>query len=371
MKKLTSLFSFKKNPEFQAKKLVSTIHKSKTSPNLLTLEEHGPKDEISISQDLRDIEYSNVDFRYDIFHFLKSLDNISLGKNIGGCPFTYLPTNVDEFTIKRKIVNGKFCSIFQARHNASHTDVVLKIYKNIPFSMISFIEREIQTQLHIDHPYILKLYCAFYQYNVFVLVLENALHGDLHTYRSFLNKNISLKLAKRFTAEILSGLSELHQRGIIHRDIKANNIFIDSNLKAKIGDFGACFNAQSGITITKQGTIQYMAPEVVQSRMRNSLECNRPSLAGFNSKCDIWSLGLTVFEMITGYIPSFPIIYPNNFDELLVNFLDCMIQIDPLHRATAIELIQHPWLQDRSTTFALSTTTSIYDSSILHAIQIR
>lgn len=96
-------------------------------------------------------------------------------------------------------------------------------------------------------------------------------------------------LVARYTRQLLSGLEYLHYHNVVHRDIKGANILVTRNGVVKLSDFGSakriCSYEQSMI-----GTIAYMAPEVIASK-------------GYNWFADIWSLGCTVFEMLTGKPP--------------------------------------------------------------------
>ncbi|CEL95342.1 unnamed protein product [Vitrella brassicaformis CCMP3155] len=108
---------------------------------------------------------------------------------------------------------------------------------------------------------------------------------------------LPLRLVRKYTREILEGLAYLHDKGILHRDIKGANILVDGNGNAKLSDFGACHKVENlksstlkdGPTIPIKGSIYWMAPEVVHEK------------AGRRS--DIWSVGCVVIEMMTATHP--------------------------------------------------------------------
>lgn len=156
------------------------------------------------------------------------------------------------------------------------------------------------------------------------------------------------KLVRCYTRAILEGLCYLHQKEIVHCDIKGKNILIGSS-GVKIADFGAAKQVGTGSEIIElKGTPLWMAPEVVQG-----MEQSFPS--------DIWSLGCTVVEMIQGLPPWGHItdlaaaLYkigcsedcppmPGSISEEARDFLFHCLQRDPRARWTAAELLQHPFV---------------------------
>lgn len=160
-------------------------------------------------------------------------------------------------------------------------------------------------------------------------------------------------LVRFLTRQILLGLEYLHDRNIMHRDIKASNILVDNHGVCKITDFGLskpsgqeeAYDPNSN-TLMK-GTVFWMAPEVVQN-------------SKYSAKIDIWSLGCTVIEMLTGDHPwmemnmlaalyslgkykSPPI--PEDAPELAKDFLNQCFIIDPEARPTAADLLVHPFVR--------------------------
>lgn len=103
------------------------------------------------------------------------------------------------------------------------------------------------------------------------------------------------EVTKSFTAQILGGLEYLHSKGILHRDLKADNILVETSGVCKISDFGISKRTDddaSGAHTAMQGTIFWMAPEVINTKKK-----------GYNSKIDIWSVGCVVLEMWAGHRP--------------------------------------------------------------------
>ena len=143
----------------------------------------------------------------------------------------------------------------------------------------------------LDHPNIVKYYTGWYdkEKKKVIIITEMVSGGSLKQNIKSI-RSPRLRLLKKWIKEILSGLAYLHSKKIIHRDIKSENIMLDSNFNIKLCDFGfASFSI--GKFKTFFGTSGYASPEM----------CNKQPYYGISN--DIFSLGITIFVLITGNMP--------------------------------------------------------------------
>uniref|UniRef100_A0A671YX30 non-specific serine/threonine protein kinase n=1 Tax=Sparus aurata TaxID=8175 RepID=A0A671YX30_SPAAU len=150
---------------------------------------------------------------------------------------------------------------------------------------------------------------------------------------------------------VLRALSYLHTQGVIHRDIKSDSILLTSDGRIKLSDFGFCAQVSKEVPKRKSlvGTPYWMAPEVI-------------SRLPYGTEVDIWSLGIMVIEMVDGEPPYFNepplqamrrirdnlpprLKESHKVSSVLRSFLDLMLVREPSQRATAQELLQHPFLK--------------------------
>lgn len=151
--------------------------------------------------------------------------------------------------------------------------------------------------------------------------------------------------------ELLEALKYLHERNRIHRDLKSDNILLNVNGDVKLADLGLSTEVgdESAMETSIAGSRYWLAPEMIRGE-------------GYNVKADIWSLGCVALEMAEGKPPYYqyhplkaifytatrgapPLAKPNMWSSLFTDFLARCFQPKPQHRATAAELLQHPFLQ--------------------------
>ena len=211
---------------------------------------------------------------------------------------------------------------------------------------ISSIEGEINLLKNLDHLNIVKYIECIRTKTHINLVLEYVENGSLHQMVKQSGK-MGEHLVFIFVKQILEGLAYLHNQGIIHRDIKGANLLLTKNGVVKLADFGYSILNDKNKVNSIVGTACFMAPEVIEQK------------GNISPKCDIWSLGSTIVQLLTTRPPyyefepmaaMFRIVtddcppLPTGISDHLKNFLLKCFTKDPAKRPSAKELLQHPWI---------------------------
>ncbi|GAA6061960.1 hypothetical protein JCM10212_002002 [Sporobolomyces blumeae] len=221
-------------------------------------------------------------------------------------------------------------------------------------SMLEALEREIELLKVLQHENIVQYLDSSTDAQHLNIFLEYVPGGSvaalLSNYGAF-----EEALVSKFVRQILTGLEYLHEREIIHRDIKGANILVDNKGNIKISDFGISKkvedNLLSGAKVHRpslQGSVYWMAPEVVKQ-------------TAYTSKADIWSLGCLVVEMLTGAHPwanltQMQAIFrigssgrptvPDDISGEADDFLEQTFEIEHTARPSAKELLAHPFIRE-------------------------
>lgn len=206
---------------------------------------------------------------------------------------------------------------------------------------------EVRVHATLRHECIVTMYGFFEYASYVVLVLEYCTGGDLFPFVIPLQPE--MKVA-RIVHDVLQALRYLHNRRIVHGDIKAENVMLDANGMAKLADFGCAFDTRSYSPLITAGTLEFLAPEMSyshqqQHQMHHSVQA------------DMWSLGVMVFELLFGHLP-FPegydyehvscahIVYPHGSDvsDVGVDFVRRLLRDNRAHRMSSHEALGHRWI---------------------------
>lgn len=215
--------------------------------------------------------------------------------------------------IQNNIAKGAFATIHKGKH--IYTDTLVAI-KELKVSNINNLKRHVNRELEIhkklDHPNIVKLYDIIFETNenIIYMILEYCEYGDLQKYQN--KKPLSEKIIQEYMIQLRNALKYLHDCNIVHRDLKPANILLKDPLTIKITDFGLARNNISTHTHNLTHNLAHNLDEYNDSNEDLfSTYCGSPiymspellNRQNYNSKSDLWSIGIILYELITGHPP--------------------------------------------------------------------
>lgn len=224
-------------------------------------------------------------------------------------------------------------------------------------AVLATFQKEIEVMEDLCHPNIVQYLGSEFrvtddgqdeEFNIFLELIPG------NSLETLLQKTGPLdeSIARLYLAQILRGCAYLHENGIVHRDIKCANILVSNQGEIKLTDFGTAKKIRNDTVNgcqTFSGTPFWMAPEVIKNEE-------------YGRKADVWSIGCTLVEMITGKHPWYPlqnafaVMYhvtntdsppeiPPTTSAAAIDFLSLCLQRDPDYRPTVDELLQHEFVQ--------------------------
>ncbi|KAI3326858.1 hypothetical protein HD806DRAFT_488388 [Xylariaceae sp. AK1471] len=244
---------------------------------------------------------------------------------------------------------GAFGAVYKAFNWGTGEAVAVKQIKlvNLPKSELRMIEAEIDLLKNLHHDNIVKYIGFVKSADCLNIILELCENGSLHSICKSYGK-FPENLVGVYMTQVLQGLQYLHDQGVIHRDIKGANILTTKDGKVKLADFGVSTSTLAGPDKEAQvvGTPYWMAPEIIE-------------LSGATPASDIWSLGCTVIELLSGrppyhHLQAMPALFaivnddhpplPEGVSSAARDFLMQCFQKDPNLRVSARKLLKHNWI---------------------------
>lgn len=248
-----------------------------------------------------------------------------------------------------KIGTGSSGDVYKAIHRNTRRKVAIKIMQITKDTRTELIENEIRMMIRSkDHENVVQYYDTYLRQDELWIVMEYINGGKLTDclYLAMTEQQIAAILK-----QVLLTLDHMHDRNMIHRDIKSDNVLLTSNNEVKLADFGFTTILTDEFPRRRSvvGTPYWMSPEVVRGVM-------------YGTNVDIWSLGILALEIANGEVPrlEFPPIKalfvistkpppelddPDAWSETFQNFLARCLTKDQDERASTKELLEHPFIQ--------------------------
>ncbi|KAI1205165.1 cell division control protein [Annulohypoxylon truncatum] len=270
-------------------------------------------------------------------------------KESGGREKALQDPGLRDYRLGECLGKGAFGSVYKAIHWGTGEAVAVKQIKlvNLPKSELRMIEAEIDLLKNLNHDNIVKYIGFVKSTDCLNIILEYCENGSLHSICKAYGK-FPENLVGVYMTQVLQGLQYLHDQGVIHRDIKGANILTTKDGKVKLADFGVSTSTLAGPDKEAQvvGTPYWMAPEIIE-------------LSGATPASDIWSLGCTVIELLSGkppyyHLQAMPALFaivnddhpplPEGVSSAARDFLIQCFQKDPNLRVSARKLLKHNWI---------------------------
>ncbi|XP_072879711.1 serine/threonine-protein kinase Nek11 isoform X3 [Chlorocebus sabaeus] len=262
------------------------------------------------------------------------------------------------YVLQQKLGSGSFGTVYLVSDKKAKRGEELKVLKEISVGELNpneTVQANLEAQLlsKLDHPAIVKFHASFVEQDNFCIITEYCEGRDLdykiQEYKEA-GKIFPDNQIIEWFIQLLLGVDYMHERRILHRDLKSKNIFLKNNL-LKIGDFGVSrlLMGSCDLATTLTGTPHYMSPEALKHQ-------------GYDTKSDIWSLACILYEMccmnhafagsnflsivlkiVEGDTPSLPERYPKELNAIM----ESMLNKNPSLRPSAIEILKFPYIDEQ------------------------
>ncbi|XP_059163731.1 MAP/microtubule affinity-regulating kinase 3-like isoform X5 [Physella acuta] len=256
--------------------------------------------------------------------------------------------HIGKYRLIKTIGKGNFAKVKLAKHVPTGREVAIKIIDKTQLnpSSLQKLFREVRIMKMLDHPNIVKLFEVIETEKTLYLVMEYASGGEVFDYL-VAHGRMKEKEARAKFRQIVSSVQYCHQKHIVHRDLKAENLLLDSDMNIKIADYGFSNEFVPGNKLdTFCGSPPYAAPELFQGKKYDGPEV------------DVWSLGVILYTLVSGSLPfdgqnlkelrervlrgkyRIPFYMSTDCENLLKKFL----VLNPLKRASLETIMKDRWI---------------------------
>ena len=261
-------------------------------------------------------------------------------------------SKISDFEKEREIGKGGFGLVWKVIHKKTQKVYCIKVIQKqgiMDQKLVPQMNREIEIMYILNNPHCLRLKNHFEDDTNFYLVMPLASKGQLYRVLKKFRK-FDERTAAQILRETISALQYLHSFNppIIHRDIKPENLLLNEGGRVLLADYGwSNFNMEGDVRKTFCGTPEYIAPEMLLKK-------------GHDTRVDIWSIGILMFELLAGYSPfvaktnqelyqnikRLKIQWPKDMPPLAKNLISKILKLNPLDRPSFDEILNHQWFKN-------------------------
>ncbi|CAK7336298.1 unnamed protein product [Dovyalis caffra] len=258
-----------------------------------------------------------------------------------------------KYEMGRLLGQGKFAKVYRGKNVVTQEDVAIKVMHKEQVKktgLMEQIKREVSVMHLVKHPNIVELKEVMATKSKVFFVMEYVKGGEL--FAKIKKGGLKEDLARKYFRQLIFAVDYCHSRGVSHRDLKPENLLLDDKEDLKVSDFGFSAlpeqNWNDGLLHTQCGTPAYVAPEVLRKK-------------GYDgAKADIWSCGVILFVLLSGYLP----FRNENAMKLYVKILKAeyefppwiskdarrlissLLVVDPEKRITIPEIMRNTWFRE-------------------------
>ncbi|KAG5724526.1 Serine/threonine-protein kinase MARK2 [Termitomyces sp. T112] len=261
---------------------------------------------------------------------------------------------VGNYTLGKVVGEGAYGKVRMGTHRLTSTRVAIK---QIPKAMSASLTREIHHHRQLHHPHVTQMYEVIATESYIWIVTELCSGGELFDYLVEKGR-LSEEETRLIFGQLCLAVAYLHERGIVHRDLKLENVLLDERCRVKLGDFGFTREYEKGSFMeTFCGTTGYASPEMLEGKKYQGPEV------------DVWSLGIILYCLLTGTLPfddddegvMRQMIIEADFEDpdwLSIesrNLIKGILQKDVSARLTIPQILSHDWFKTRKLTYEIDS----------------
>lgn len=256
---------------------------------------------------------------------------------------------IGNYTLGKVIGEGAYGKVRIGTHRLTSTRVAIK---QIPKAMSASLTREIHHHRQLHHPHVTQMYEVIATESYIWIITELCCGGELFDYLAEKGR-LSEDEARIIFGQLCLAVAYLHNKGIVHRDLKLENVLLDERCRVKLGDFGFTREYERGVLLeTFCGTTGYAAPEMLQGKRY------------LGPEVDVWSMGVILYCLLTGTLPF------DDDDEAIMkekvirgeyedpqwlskdarDLIRNVLQMDPSKRLTIPQILSSPWFTTKDDT---------------------